>query len=556
MIVSASRIGRPVHAGNISAIRLGYIVILVLYNANLAHHCILRFVTMSTRKSQRSCEIVLGEQPEEASSPEGRPKRRRKENETGGAPPAAVDLPEVKPSSIPSVLLHEPSTGLRVLAETRPSPPEGGCGKSPQTVSPHLPPAVDVPPMVAPVVGSAAPTHNLHQKSQHSDDEDPVVSQHLIAKTNEIIGGRFQIINLMGTGTFGKVYKCRDFKHNDLVALKCIRRIDKYIESAKVESKILNSIYKKQRDMLQTGTLEREYCVKLYTHVNHGPYYCMAFEPLGPSLLDLLKHNCFQGFPLSFVQQIGYQLCRALNFMSKIDLVHTDIKLENILFASGDYSTFSDWGLLYEQDFYKRRFEVCPLRFPRSASIKIIDFGGANYLPSGKTKTSIVNTRQYRGPEVTLELGWSFPSDIWSVGCMLAEIWMGELLFPTHDNLEHLCMMETMLGPFPQWMKSNSPVRRNFFNSNLQLRTNELGAHSRKKMSGLPKLAAFKPDLLAYRQSKLDTNGADIPGEGFVELLQGLLQLDPRERLLPRQAVDNKFFRHSVSLPPGCYPAP
>ena len=51
----------------------------------------------------------------------------------------------------------------------------------------------------------------------------------------------------------------------------------------------------------------------------------------------------------------------------------------------------------------------------------VIDFGGATY-GNDKSKSRIVNTRQYRGPEVTLELGWSFPSDMWSAGCILAEV--------------------------------------------------------------------------------------------------------------------------------------
>ena len=51
----------------------------------------------------------------------------------------------------------------------------------------------------------------------------------------------------------------------------------------------------------------------------------------------------------------------------------------------------------------------------------MIDFGGATYDDDEK-KSTIVNTRQYRGPEVILEIGWSFPSDIWSVGCIIAEV--------------------------------------------------------------------------------------------------------------------------------------
>jgi dual-specificity kinase/CDC-like kinase len=60
---------------------------------------------------------------------------------------------------------------------------------------------------------------------------------------------------------------------------------------------------------------------------------------------------------------------------------------------------------------------------------KVIDFGGATY--DDEKKSTIINTRQYRGPEVILELGWSYPSDVWSVGCMIFELFDGDLLFAT-----------------------------------------------------------------------------------------------------------------------------
>ena len=48
-----------------------------------------------------------------------------------------------------------------------------------------------------------------------------------------------------------------------------------------------------------------------------------------------------------------------------------------------------------------------------------------------------------------LELGWSQPCDVWSVGCIMFELYLGFTLFQTHDNREHLAMMEKILGPIP-----------------------------------------------------------------------------------------------------------
>jgi serine/threonine protein kinase len=103
--------------------------------------------------------------------------------------------------------------------------------------------------------------------------------------------------------------------------------------------------------------------------------------------------------------------------------------------------------------------------------IRLIDFGGATLESDYHSK--IINTRQYRSPEVILGLGWTFPSDIWSVGCIIAELYTGKLLFATHHDLEHLALMEKILGqrlphrmcrdslrPFKYRSKSRSPSRQ------------------------------------------------------------------------------------------------
>lgn len=74
--------------------------------------------------------------------------------------------------------------------------------------------------------------------------------------------------------------------------------------------------------------------------------------------------------------------------------------------------------------------------------IRLIDFGSATF--DDEYHSSVVSTRHYRAPEIILNLGWSFPCDIWSIGCILVEFFTGDALFQTHDNLEHLAMMEAV----------------------------------------------------------------------------------------------------------------
>ena len=98
-------------------------------------------------------------------------------------------------------------------------------------------------------------------------------------------------------------------------------------------------------------------------------------------------------------------------------------------------------------------------QFPVNSSIKLIDFGGAVHYD--EDRTSLINTRQYRAPEVILGtphsgLTWNEKSDIWSLACVLAELYTGELLFPTHDDYEHIAMIEKMCGRVPIWMAKES----------------------------------------------------------------------------------------------------
>ena len=122
----------------------------------------------------------------------------------------------------------------------------------------------------------------------------------------------------------------------------------------------------------------------------------MVFEKLGPSLYDWLKQQRYRPFPLICVRDFAKQLLETLEFLHSFGLIHTDLKPENIL-------------LLNDREVNYRGHVI-----PGSTRIKVIDFGGATY--DNEKKSSVVNTRQYRAPEVILGVGWSMPSDLWSVG--------------------------------------------------------------------------------------------------------------------------------------------
>lgn len=269
---------------------------------------------------------------------------------------------------------------------------------------------------------------------RREDDKDG----HYMFELGENLTTRYKILKKIGEGTFGQVLECWDREQKEFVAIKIIRSIKKYREAAMVEVDVLQLLGRYDRGGSR--------CVQLRNWFDYRNHICLVFEKLGPSLFDFLRKNSYRAFPVDLVREIGRQLLECVAFMHDMRLIHTDLKPENILFVSADYIKVPDYkGTAWshrDRSFYKR--------LPKSSAIKVIDFGSTAY--ERPDHNYIVSTRHYRAPEVILGLGWSYPCDLWSVGCILVELCSGEALFQTHENLEHLAMMERVLGPLPSQM--------------------------------------------------------------------------------------------------------
>jgi dual-specificity kinase len=155
---------------------------------------------------------------------------------------------------------------------------------------------------------------------------------------------------------------------------------------------------------------------------------------------DAKRHSSRRGrcFSLAQIAAVGADCFGALAHLHGLGLAHTDLNPENVLFTL---------------DAARRGLDAAAIR------VALIDFGGATWEDDGRP-SSIVCTRQYRPPEVTLGTGWRREVDLWSMGCILAELWTGELLFQTHDEVEHLALMERLLGTLPRRMLKAVTTRR------------------------------------------------------------------------------------------------
>ncbi|KAI9475479.1 MAG: kinase-like domain-containing protein [Benjaminiella poitrasii] len=302
------------------------------------------------------------------------------------------------------------------------------------------------------------------------DDKDG----HYIVRPNDLLTSQYKIMRLLGQGTFGKVVECFDRVRRTFCAIKIIRAVPKYRDASKTEIRVLNTL--KKHDPLNLNQ-----CIHLIEWFDYRNHICMVFELLGVSLFEHLKSTHFKPLSISSIRRIAKQLLTSVAFLhDDLHLIHTDLKPENILLVNASSNQDSE------------RLEI-----------RLIDFGSATF--EHDYHSSVVSTRHYRAPEIILGRGWSYPCDLWSVGCILVELFMGEALFQTHDNDEHLALMEAVLGPLP----------RSTVTWKLKVKK--------------PKLEKMIPSTTQEPRCLLD-------------LLKKLFIYDPSQRITAREALRHPFF--------------
>ncbi|KAG8078429.1 hypothetical protein GUJ93_ZPchr0007g3046 [Zizania palustris] len=336
------------------------------------------------------------------------------------------------------------------------------------------------------------------------DDKDG----HYVFAVGENLTPRYRILSKMGEGTFGQVLECWDLENQETVAIKIVRSLQKYREAAMIEIDVLQRLGK--HDF--TGSR----CVQIRNWFDYRNHICIVFERLGPSLYDFLRKNNCRAFPIDLVREFARQILESVAFMHDLRLIHTDLKPENILLVSSESIRVPDYKVTIRPPKDGSFFN----NLPKSSAIKLIDFGSTTF--EHQDHNYVVSTRHYRAPEVILGLGWNYPCDMWSVGCVLVELCSGEALFQTHENLEHLAMMERVLGPLPKHMIVRADRRaERYFRRGLRLDWPE-GAASRESMKAVWKL----PRLQNLVMQHVDHSAGDL-----IDLLQGLLRYDPDARI-------------------------
>ncbi|XP_061704517.1 probable myosin light chain kinase DDB_G0279831 isoform X1 [Cydia pomonella] len=382
--------------------------------------------------------------------------------------------------------------------ESKPAPaePKPSCSFVPLVVPPHVP---QFKPKEPP-----KEVESSRARSSVKDDKDG----HLVYWPGYVMGARYKIIDTLGEGTFGKVVEVKDLEMEHRMALKIIKNVEKYREAAKLEINVLEKLAEVDPDC-------KNLCVKMLDWFEYHGHMCIAFEMLGQSVFDFLKDNNYQPYPLEQVRHIAYQLVYSVLFLHDNKLTHTDLKPENILFVDSDYEVLS----VYASS--KKKHD---LRRVKRSDVRLIDFGSATF--DHEHHSTIVSTRHYRAPEVILELGWSQPCDVWSIGCIMFELHLGITLFQTHDNREHLAMMERILGPIPYRMARKTRTKY-FYHGKLDWDEKSSAARYVRENC--------KP-LLRYQQSNSEEH------RQLFDLITRMLEYEPSQRITLREALKHPFF--------------
>mmetsp|Transcript_25619 Transcript_25619/g.101095 ORF Transcript_25619/g.101095 Transcript_25619/m.101095 type:complete len:251 (+) Transcript_25619:890-1642(+) len=138
-------------------------------------------------------------------------------------------------------------------------------------------------------------------------------------------GDDYIVIELLGTGTFGQVVKCRHLSSGQCVAIKVIKNSPAYFRQAQMEVKILQKIHR------DNSAEDVRHIVMLLGHFEFRNHLCLVFEKLSINLFDLIKQNKFRGLGLGLLLSFVKQILTTLEVLQRSGIIHCDLKPENIL---------------------------------------------------------------------------------------------------------------------------------------------------------------------------------------------------------------------------------
>ncbi|KAI8971757.1 kinase-like domain-containing protein [Mycotypha africana] len=355
-------------------------------------------------------------------------------------------------------------------------------------------------------------------------------------------GHKYLILDVLGSGTFGQVVKCRNTKTQEIVAVKVVKNKMAYFKQSMMEVAILEmveydyAIFRLESLNQKYDELDQHHLLRLKDTFIHKKHLCLVFELLSVNLYELIKQNHFRGLSTNLVRVFTAQILDALTVLNEARIIHCDLKPENIL-----------------------------LKNLESPTIKVIDFGSACH--EVQTMYTYIQSRFYRSPEVLIGLPYTSAIDMWSLGCIAAELFLGLPLFPGSSEYNQLSRIIEMLGKPPNYMIEVGKNAHQYFdceisNGGKSYKFKSIEAYCREQgkqeepskryfsAKTLPDLINKYPMLRKSEMSRKEIEKEKQSRLAFIDFLQGLLNLNPIERWSPQQAKKHPFITGEEFIAP------
>ncbi|KAG2348276.1 kinase-like protein [Suillus weaverae] len=328
----------------------------------------------------------------------------------------------------------------------------------------------------------------------------------------QLDGGRYQVFSSLGKGMFANVVRARvlqDAETGKEVAIKIIRSQESMYRAGLKEVQILNKL--KQAD-----PEDKKHIVRLERTFEHRGHLCLVFESMSMNLRDVVKRfGKDVGLNIKAVRAYAHQLFLALNLLKKVNIMHADIKPDNIL--------------VNEQ----------------KTLLKLCDLGSASDASENDITPYLVS-RFYRAPEIILGVPYDPALDIWSIGCTLYELYTGKILFPGRSNNQMLLLMMELKGRFNAKMIKKAKFGEMYFDEMGGFESVETdrvtGANVVRKVHISKPSRDLRARLMPPASVKMKDDEMKLL-TSFIDLLDKCMALDPARRITPKEALIHPFIR-------------
>ncbi|XP_059300071.1 uncharacterized protein LOC132052514 [Lycium ferocissimum] len=331
----------------------------------------------------------------------------------------------------------------------------------------------------------------VHRKNRTGFEEDKSFQVVL----NSVIAGRYQVTEYLGSAAFSKAVQAHDLHTGMDVCVKIIKNNKDFFDQSLDEIKLLKFVNKHD-------PADKYHLLRLYDYFYYREHLLIVCELLKANLYEFQKFNRESGgevyFTMPRLQSITIQCLEALQFLHGLGLIHCDLKPENILVKS-----------------YSR------------CEVKVIDLGSSCF--ETDHLCSYVQSRSYRAPEVILGLPYDKKIDIWSLGCILAELCTGNVLFQNDSPATLLARVIGITGPIDQEMLVKGRETYKHFTKNHML-------YERNQETNRLEYLIPKKTSLRYRLPMGD--------QGFIDFVAHLLEVNPEKRPSALEALKHPWLSY------------